>query len=100
MAAARKVAYLDHWTKQGQWHRTTREAQFGMDIFGKTLGIIGLGHIGAAVARRGFYGFNMNILTIIAMKTGIGSRAQCTVLFSEGAFAALRFRGGYRGFKC
>lgn len=62
MAAARKVAYLDHWTKQGQWHRTTREAQFGVDIFGKTLGIIGLGHIGAAVARRGFYGFNMNIL--------------------------------------
>ncbi len=33
-----------------------------MDIFGKTLGIIGLGHIGAAIARRGFYGFNMNIL--------------------------------------
>jgi len=41
MATARKVAYLDHWTKQGQWHRTTREAQFGVDIFGKTLGIIG-----------------------------------------------------------
>ncbi|ENW30887.1 2-hydroxyacid dehydrogenase [Acinetobacter lwoffii] len=62
MSAARKVAYLDQWTKQGQWQRTVGEAQFGMDIFGKTLGIIGLGHIGAAVARRGFYGFNMNIL--------------------------------------
>lgn len=62
MSAARKVAYLDHWTKQGQWQRTVGEAQFGLDIFGKTLGIIGLGHIGAAVARRGFYGFNMNIL--------------------------------------
>ena len=62
MSAARKVAYLDHWTKQVQWQRTVGEAQFGLDIFGKTLGIIGLGHIGAAVARRGFYGFNMNIL--------------------------------------
>ncbi len=62
MSAARKVAYLDQWTKQGQWQRTVGEAQFGMDIFGKTLGIIGLGHIGAAIARRGFYGFNMNIL--------------------------------------
>ncbi|MCO8069773.1 D-glycerate dehydrogenase [Acinetobacter lwoffii] len=62
MSAARKVAYLDQWTKQGQWQRTVGEAQFGVDIFGKTLGIIGLGHIGAAIARRGFYGFNMNIL--------------------------------------
>ncbi|MBE9401011.1 D-glycerate dehydrogenase [Acinetobacter albensis] len=62
MSAARKVPHLDQWTKQGQWKRTASEAQFGQDIFGKTLGIIGLGHIGAAVARRGFYGFNMNIL--------------------------------------
>ncbi|WP_455597855.1 2-hydroxyacid dehydrogenase [Acinetobacter pecorum] len=62
MSAARKVAYLDQWTKQGQWQRTVGETQFGVDIFGKTLGIIGLGHIGAAIARRGFYGFNMNVL--------------------------------------
>lgn len=62
MSAARKVPELDQWTKQGQWKRTAGTAQFGQDIFGKTLGIIGLGHIGAAVARRGFYGFNMNIL--------------------------------------
>lgn len=62
MAAARKVTYLDQWTKQGQWQRTASEAEFGVDIFGKTLGIIGLGHIGAAIARRGFHGFNMNVL--------------------------------------
>ncbi|WP_425918600.1 2-hydroxyacid dehydrogenase [Acinetobacter sp. TSRC1-2] len=62
MSAARKVPYLDQWTKQGQWRRTVGEAQFGHDIFGKTLGIIGLGNIGAAIARRGFYGFNMNIV--------------------------------------
>ncbi|MBJ8453166.1 2-hydroxyacid dehydrogenase [Acinetobacter bereziniae] len=62
MSAARKVPSLDQWTKQGEWKRTISPAQFGQDIFGKTLGIIGLGHIGAAIARRGFYGFNMNIL--------------------------------------
>lgn len=62
MSAARRVPELDRWTKQGQWQRTVGAAQFGQDIFGKTLGIIGLGHIGAAIARRGFYGFNMNIL--------------------------------------
>lgn len=62
MAAARQVPTLDQWTKQGQWKRTVAPSQFGMDIFGKTLGVIGLGHIGAAIARRGFHGFNMNVL--------------------------------------
>ena len=62
MSAARKVPSLDSWTKQGEWKRTVATAQFGQEIFAKTLGIIGLGHIGAAIARRGFHGFNMNIL--------------------------------------
>ncbi|MEG0481975.1 MAG: D-glycerate dehydrogenase [Acinetobacter sp.] len=62
MSAARKVPYLDQWTKQGEWKRTVGSAQFGQDVFGKTLGIIGLGNIGAAIARRGFHGFNMNII--------------------------------------
>lgn len=62
MSAARKVASLDAGTKQGLWQRTVSEAQFGVDIYGKTLGIIGLGHIGEAIARRGFHGFNMNVL--------------------------------------
>ncbi|MDB9684429.1 NAD(P)-binding domain-containing protein, partial [Acinetobacter baumannii] len=62
LSAARKVPFLDHWTKQGEWKRTVGPQQFGLDVFGKTLGIIGLGNIGAAIARRGFYGFNMNIV--------------------------------------
>lgn len=62
MSAARQIPHLDTWTKQGQWQRTVGKAQYGQDIFGRTLGIIGLGHIGAAIARRGFHGFNMNIL--------------------------------------
>ena len=61
MSAARQVPALDRWTKSGQWKRTVADAQFGQDIFGKTLGIIGLGNIGTAIARRGFYGFNMSI---------------------------------------
>lgn len=62
MSAARKVPQLDLWTKQGHWQRTAGPAQFGLDVYGKTLGIIGLGHIGSAIARRGFHGFNMSIL--------------------------------------
>lgn len=62
LGAARQVAYLDRWTKQGHWQRTVSPAQFGQDIFAQTLGIIGLGNIGQAIARRGFHGFNMQIL--------------------------------------
>lgn len=62
MSAARQVPKLDQWTKQGQWKKTAGPEQFGQDIFGKKLGIIGLGNIGASIARRGFHGFNMDIL--------------------------------------
>lgn len=62
MAAARRVTELDHWTKQGHWRKTVQPAQYGVDVYGKTLGIVGLGNIGAAMARRGRFGFNMNIL--------------------------------------
>lgn len=61
MDAARRVVELDKWTRDGQWQRTVSPAEFGMDIHGKTLGIVGLGHIGAAIARRGYLGFNMSI---------------------------------------
>lgn len=62
MSAARKVVALDAWVKVGKWKKTVTSQHFGQDIFGKKLGIIGLGNIGAAIARRGFYGFNMDIL--------------------------------------
>lgn len=62
VSAARRVTQLDRWTKEGHWQRTVSPDLFGQDIFGKTLGVVGLGNIGAAIARRGFHGFNMNIL--------------------------------------
>jgi len=63
MGASRQLVYLDRWTKQGEWKRTVGPGPVRVRIFMvKPLGIIGLGNIGAAIARRGRYGFNMNIL--------------------------------------
>ena len=62
MSSARRVAELDAWTKAGQWQASVGPTLFGGDVHGKTLGIVGLGNIGAAVARRGHLGFNMPIL--------------------------------------
>ncbi len=62
MSSARRVAELDAWTKAGHWKASVPAAQFGTDVHGKTLGIVGMGNIGAAIARRGRLGFNMPIL--------------------------------------
>ena len=62
MSSARRVAELDAWTKAGNWKATVAPSHFGSDVHGKTLGIVGLGNIGAAVARRGRFGFNMPIV--------------------------------------
>ena len=53
---------VDAWTKAGQWKASVGAPLFGCDVHGKTLGIVGMGNIGAAVARRGRLGFNMPIL--------------------------------------
>jgi len=62
MSSARRVAELDAWTKAGQWQASVGASLFGCDVHGKTLGIVGMGNIGAAVARRGRFGFNMPII--------------------------------------
>lgn len=62
MSSARRVAELDAYTKAGNWKRSIEAPHFGTDVYGKTLGIVGMGNIGAAVARRGRLGFNMPIL--------------------------------------
>ncbi|AKV09494.1 bifunctional glyoxylate/hydroxypyruvate reductase B [Pseudomonas fluorescens NCIMB 11764] len=62
LATARRIPELDAWTKNGNWSTTIDTSYFGCDVHGKTLGIIGLGKIGEAIARRGFFGFGMNIL--------------------------------------
>jgi gluconate 2-dehydrogenase len=62
LATARRVVELADWVKAGQWQGGVGPAQFGVEVQGKTLGIVGLGRIGGAVARRAALGFNMKVL--------------------------------------
>ena len=64
LAAARRVVEADRYVRKGQWRvETAWSPEFftGKDVAGATLGIIGLGEIGQAVARRGT-GFGMKVL--------------------------------------
>ena len=61
MAAARRVVEADRYAREGQWTTWKWDLLWGADIHGKTLGILGFGRIGRAVARRAL-GFNMTVL--------------------------------------
>jgi glyoxylate reductase len=61
MAAARRVVESDRYARSGQWTVWKWNLLWGADVHGKTLGVIGFGRIGRAVARRGL-GFGMRVL--------------------------------------
>ncbi|MEP5568180.1 MAG: D-glycerate dehydrogenase [Halioglobus sp.] len=64
LAAARRVVEADHFVRQGNWTQENAWAPdffTGKDVSGATLGIIGLGQIGQAMARRAA-GFGMEVL--------------------------------------
>jgi glyoxylate reductase len=61
MAAARRVVEADRYVRTGQWKTWKWDLLWGADIHGKTLGVVGFGRIGRAVARRGL-GFGMRVL--------------------------------------
>lgn len=60
-AAARRIPEADRYLRAGRWKSWSPQLMLGQDICGSTLGIIGLGRIGQAVARRA-KGFDMRIL--------------------------------------
>jgi len=61
MATARRVVEADRFARSGGWTRWQWDLLWGNDVYGKTLGVIGFGRIGRAVARRAL-GFNMRVL--------------------------------------
>lgn len=62
LATARRVVELAGWVRDGQWSKSLGPSHFGTDVHGKTLGIVGMGRIGEALARRGAAGFGMRVL--------------------------------------
>ena len=61
LASARRICELDKYVKKGQWKSQDNVNLFGIDVHGATLGIIGMGRIGEAVAKRAKFGFDMKV---------------------------------------
>ena len=60
MSTARRVTESERWLRDGQWGRWAWDQFLGADVHGATLGIVGMGRIGSAVARRAA-GFSMRL---------------------------------------
>ena len=62
MATARRMSEAERFLRAGRWNQWSHDLLVGSDIHGATLGILGMGRIGQAIARRGALGFGMKVI--------------------------------------
>jgi glyoxylate reductase len=62
LAAAHRVVESDRFSRAGKFTGWQPFLLLGQDVYGKTLGVIGMGRIGSALARRAAKGFGMKVL--------------------------------------
>lgn len=61
ISSARRISELDKYVKEGNWKPEDEKNLFGVDVHHSTIGIIGMGRIGEAVAKRAKLGFDMEV---------------------------------------
>ena len=91
MAAARRIAEGDREVRAGKWQTWGPSVLLGRDVWGATLGIIGWGQIGRAMARRGV-GFNMRVLYVSRSTQVTPDGSGCDARFDEAAAARIGLR--------
>jgi glyoxylate/hydroxypyruvate/2-ketogluconate reductase len=62
MATARRIGESEHFLRAGRWTKWSYDMFAGSDVHGATMGVLGMGRIGQAVARRGALGFGMKVI--------------------------------------
>lgn len=77
MATARRITESEHFLRAGQWNRWELDLFAGAEVHGSTLGILGMGRIGQAIARRGAHGFGMNVIYHNRSRLDAESEAAC-----------------------
>lgn len=81
MATARRIAESEHFLRAGQWKQWSLDLFAGADIHGTTLGILGMGRIGQAIARRGARGFGMRVIYHNRSRLDAGKEAACSASY-------------------
>jgi gluconate 2-dehydrogenase len=77
MAAARRITESEHFLRRGLWKKGGYRMFAGAEVHGSTLGIIGMGRIGQAIARRGARGFDMQVIYHNRSRLDAATEAAC-----------------------
>ena len=77
MATARRVTESEHYLRAGKWTKWSYDMFAGSDIHSSTLGILGMGRIGQGIAKRGAFGFGMNVIYHNRSRLDAGLEAEC-----------------------
>jgi gluconate 2-dehydrogenase len=81
MAAARRVTESERYIRAGHWQKWTLDMFSGMAVHGSTMGIIGMGRIGQAIAKRGAHGFNMRVIYHNRSRLSASDEAACKATY-------------------
>ncbi len=81
MATARRICESEHFLRAGQWQKWSFDMFAGAEVHGSTLGIIGMGRIGQGIAKRGAFGFGMNVLYHNRSQLDAATEAACKARF-------------------
>ncbi len=85
MATARRVTEAEHYLRAGNWTRWSYDMLTGAEVHGSTLGIIGMGRIGQAIARRGALGFGMKVIYNNRSRLDAATEAACHATYVDKA---------------
>jgi gluconate 2-dehydrogenase len=77
MATARRLTESEHFLRRGEWTQWRYDMFAGAEVHGSTLGIIGMGRIGQAIAKRGALGFGMKVIYHNRSRLSPELEAQC-----------------------
>ena len=77
LATARRVTESEHFLRAGLWTRWSYDMFSGAEVHGTTLGIIGMGRIGQAIARRAALGFSMQVIYHNRSRLDAATEADC-----------------------
>ncbi len=77
MATARRVTESEHYLRAGLWTKWSYDMFAGAEVHGSTLGIMGMGRIGQAIARRAAHGFGMQVVYHNRSRLSAELEAQC-----------------------
>jgi len=82
LAAARRVTEAERWLRAGNWQGMSFHIMLGGDVHGRTLGILGMGRIGRAVARRAA-GFRMPVIYHNRSQLGADIERDCAARYVD-----------------